>query len=511
MAEITTDIHIPGRPSEPGGLPHNIDRPTTGQEETFRLLGGDHDYESLTDTIARVVLDSKIRLSWILFLLLAMTGLMIMIGSVTWVILMGTGVWGINIPVAWGFAIINFVWWIGIGHAGTLISAILLLLHQGWRTSINRFAEAMTLFAVACAALYPLLHIGRHQVFYFMLPLPNTMDLWPQFRSPLIWDVFAVTTYFTVSLLFWYVGLVPDMATLRDRAKSHLPRVVFGALCLGWRNSGKHWHRYMQVYLLLAGLATPLVLSVHSTISFDFAVAQVVGWQSTIFPPFFVAGAVYQGFAMVLILAIPMRAYYGLKDLITMRHLENCAKVMLGVGWIVLYGYIMEAFIGWYSGNTYEQYMVLTTRFWGGPYSWSYWILILCNGILPQLLWFKKIRTNLWWLFLLSIVVSVGMWFERFVIVVLSLYRDYLPSSWGGFRATFWDYAVFLGTFGLFFTLFILFMRFLPVIAISEKRELLQHDKKHPAHEEPGVHVTHGGNYGDQIAPPEIKGVTHDH
>ena len=502
MVDITPDINIRRRSGQP-----LIDRPSYGQEETYKLLGGDHSYESLTDNIARAVLTPKIRVSWIISLVIALSLLGVLVGSIGYLLLMGPGLWGVNIPVAWGFAIINFVWWIGIGHAGTLISAILLLLHQGWRTSINRFAEAMTLFAVACAGLYPLLHIGRHQVFYWMMPFPNTMDLWPQFRSPLIWDVFAISTYLTVSLLFWYVGLVPDMATLRDRAKGRLPKVIFGAACLGWRNSGKHWHRYMQVYLLLAGLSTPLVLSVHSTISFDFAVSQVIGWQSTIFPPYFVAGAVYAGFAMVIMLAIPLRAYYGLKDFITMRHLENCAKVMLATGLIVFYGYIMEAFIGWYSGNTYEQFLTLNTRV-SGPYAWSFWILIFCNGIVPQLLWFKKVRNNLTWLFIISIIVSIGMWFERFVIVVLSLTRDYLPSSWGGYRATFWDYALYLGTFGLFSTLFLLFMRVLPVIAIAEMRELLHHEKSHHgAHEDDGVHVAQGENVGDLIAPEERKGV----
>jgi molybdopterin-containing oxidoreductase family membrane subunit len=387
---------------------------------------------------------------------------------------MGVGVWGVNIPGGWGMGIINFVWWIGIGHAGTLISAILLLLHQNWRTSINRFAEAMTLFAVMCAGLYPLLHVGRHQYAYWMFPVPNTMGLWPQFRSPLIWDVFAVSTYFTVSLLFWYVGLIPDLAVLRDRSKSRFAKIAYGTFALGWRNSALHWRRYTALYLLLAGVSTPLVLSVHSIISFDFSVGIVPGWHSTIFPPYFVAGAVYAGFAMVLLLAIPLRATCGLRDLITMRHLENCAKVMLATGLVVFYGYIMEVFFGWYSANTYEKYMTFQSRMFG-PYGWSYWSLIFCNGLAPQILWFKKMRTSIPVLFIVSIIVSIGMWLERFVIVVTSLARDFLPSSWDMYYPTFWDWAVYVGTFGLFFTLFLLFVRLLPSISITEVRELVHH------------------------------------
>ncbi|TMA49170.1 MAG: hydrogenase [Deltaproteobacteria bacterium] len=375
------------------------------------------------------------------------------------------------IPVGWGFAIINFVWWIGIGHAGTLISAILLLLRQQWRQSINRFAEAMTLFAVACAGLFPLLHLGRPFYFYWLVPYPNIMSLWPQFRSPLVWDVFAISTYFTISLLFWYVGLIPDLATLRDRSGNRVGRVVYGMLAMGWRGSARHWQRYEIAYLLLAGLATPLVVSVHTVVSFDFAVAIVPGWHSTIFPPFFVAGAIYSGFAMVMTLAIPLRAAYHLEDFITARHLENMAKILLVTGLIVTYGYLIETFISWYSGNEYEWYMTMNRL--RGPYAPLYWALILCNSLVPQVLWFRRARRNVVLLFVVALVVNVGMWLERFIIVVTSLHRDFLPSSWGMYYPTRWDWATFIGTMGLFATLFLLFIRFLPMISISEMRMIL--------------------------------------
>jgi len=396
---------------------------------------------------------------------------MLLFYAIGYLLIRGVGVWGINIPVGWGFAIVNFVWWIGIGHAGTLISAILLLLNQKWRTSINRFAEAMTLFAVACAGLFPLLHLGRPWFFYWLFPYPSTMGVWPQFRSPLVWDVFAVSTYFTVSLLFWFVGLIPDLATLRDRAKTRASRILYGMLAMGWRGSAMHWHRYEVAYLLLAGLATPLVVSVHTVVSFDFAVGIVPGWHSTIFPPYFVAGAIYSGFAMVLTLAIPLRAAYHLEDFITMRHLENMAKVMLATGLIVAYGYIMELFMAWYSGNTYESFTAWNRIV--GPYGPAYWALILCNIVAPQSLWIGRVRTNVAALFVLALVVNVGMWLERFVIVITSLHRDFLPSSWGMYSPTVWDWAVFAGTIGLFVALLYLFIRFLPMISIFEMRELV--------------------------------------
>jgi molybdopterin-containing oxidoreductase family membrane subunit len=368
-------------------------------------------------------------------------------------------------------AISNFVWWIGIGHAGTLISAILLLLRQRWRTSINRFAEAMTLFAVACAGLYPLLHLGRPWFFYWLLPYPSTMGTWPQFRSPLIWDAFAVGTYFSVSLLFWYLGMVPDLATLRDQARARLPQVVYGVLALGWRGAARHWQRYEQAYYLLAALATPLVVSVHSVVSFDFAVAIVPGWHSTIFPPYFVAGALYSGFAMVLTIAIPLRAAYRLQDFVTERHIDVLARVMLASGLVVAYSYLIESFMAWYSGNLYEQYMLLNRMF--GPYAALYWVLLFCNVLAVQPLWFKWARANHLVLFTIALLVNLGMWVERFVIVVTSLHRDFLPSSWGSYTPTVWDWTVFVGTLGLFVTLMFLFIRLLPMISTFEMRRLL--------------------------------------
>jgi molybdopterin-containing oxidoreductase family membrane subunit len=388
----------------------------------------------------------------------------------------GIGIWGNNIPVGWAFDIINFVWWIGIGHAGTLISAILLLFRQQWRTSINRFAEAMTLFAVACAAMFPLLHTGRPWLaIYWLFPYPNTMSLWPQFRSPLIWDVFAVSTYGTVSALFWFTGLVPDMATLRDRAKSPFARRIYGMLSLGWRGSAKHWQRYETAYLLLAGISTPLVLSVHSVVSFDFAVSVLPGWHATIFPPYFVAGAIYSGFAMVMTLAIPLRKFYHLEDFITMRHIHNMTKVMLVTGMIVAYGYANEAFFAWYSSNPYESFMMYNRMM--GPYAVFYWSLIAINAVMIQLFWFRSVRDNIPLLFILSLLVNVGMWLERFIIIVTSLHRDFLPSSWDMYYPTRWDFAMFTGTIGLFFSLFFLFVRFLPAIAIFEMRTIVPEAK----------------------------------
>jgi molybdopterin-containing oxidoreductase family membrane subunit len=376
--------------------------------------------------------------------------------------------------VAWGFAIVNFVWWIGIGHAGTLISAILLLFRQEWRTSINRFAEAMTLFAVACAGLFPLLHLGRPQFFYWLCPYPATTGVWPQFRSPLVWDAFAVGTYATVSLLFWYIGLIPDLATLRDRSRRRFAQIVYGFLAMGWRGSARHWKRYQDAYLLLAGLATPLVVSVHTIVSFDFAVSIVPGWHTTVFPPYFVAGAIYSGFAMVLTIAIPLRAVYGLHDFVTDGHLDKMAKVMLASGLVVAYGYLMEHFAAWYSGHEYEEYMIANRV--SGPYALAYWALIACNIAIPQLLWSKRVRTNPYLLFGLALVINVGMWLERFVIVVTSLHRDYLPSAWDMYTPTFWDWATYLGTIGLFAALLFLFIRFLPMISIFEMQELV-HDQ----------------------------------
>jgi Ni/Fe-hydrogenase subunit HybB-like protein len=430
-----------------------------------------HTFSSVTDKISTIVLTKKTPVGWFIALGCSFSLLMVFLYAVGKLFVVGIGIWGVNIPVGWGFAIVNFVWWIGIGHAGTLISAILLLLRQKWRNSINRFAEAMTLFAVSCAGVYPILHLGRPWLAYWLFPYPNTMSLWPQFRSPLIWDVFAVSTYATVSLLFWYVGLIPDFATLRDRSTRRAPRFTYGMLAMGWRGSAIHWHRYETASLLLAGLATPLVVSVHTIVSFDFAVSIIPGWHATIFPPYFVAGAIYSGFAMVMTLAIPLRYVYGLEDFITLRHLQNMAKVMLATGLIVGYGYTVETFMAWYSADSYEQFMIHNRM--TGPYWPFYWSLIFCNIVTPQILWFKKIRTNVPVLFVMSLVVNVGMWLERFVIVVTSLHRDFLPSSWGMYYPTKWDWATYIGTFGLFLSLLFLFIRFLPMISIFEMRTML--------------------------------------
>jgi Ni/Fe-hydrogenase subunit HybB-like protein len=428
-------------------------------------------FASVTDKISSIVLKRRTSLAWFFGFAISFALFQLMLLAITNLVFVGIGLWGVNIPVGWGIDILNFVWWIGIGHAGTLISAILLLLRQRWRTSINRFAEAMTLFAVAQAGMYPVFHLGRPWLMYWLFPYPNTMGIWPQFRSPLMWDVFAVSTYATVSAMFWFVGLIPDFATLRDRARSKPFQLIYGWLAMGWRGSARHWHRYETAYLLLAGLATPLVLSVHTIVSFDFAVGIIPGWHATIFPPYFVAGAIYAGFAMVLLLTIPLRKFYGLEGFITMRHMHNMAKVMLATGLIVGYGYTMEAFFGWYSGNKYERFMIWNRMH--GPYSLYYWALILCNIITPQFLWSKKIRSNLVLLWIISFIVSIGMWLERFVIVVVSLHRDFLPTSWGQYRPTQWDWSMFVGTIGFFFTLLFLFIRFLPMISIFEMRTIL--------------------------------------
>ena len=429
------------------------------------------DFGSVTTDILRANESEKPPKSWYFALAVSFT-MMSMLGvMIGYLIFTGVGVWGNNNPVAWGYPIVNFVFWVGIGHAGTLISAILFLFRQKWRTAINRFAEAMTIFAVICAGTFPGIHIGRVWLAYWLFPIPNQMDMWPQFRSPLLWDVFAVGTYFTVSLLFWYLGMVPDLATMRDRATSKVRQIVYGILSLGWRGSMRHWHRYERAYLLLAALATPLVLSVHSVVSFDFAVSQLPGWHTTIFPPYFVAGAIFSGFAMVMTLAIPARQLWGLKNFITMRHLENMCKVVLFTGSIVGYAYSMEFFIAWYSGEIYESFTFINRAF--GPYAWAYWIMVSCNVITPQIFWFKKARTNIAVIFTASLLVNVGMWFERFVIVVTSLANDFLPSSWGIYEPTWVDVVTFLGSFGLFMTFFLLFIRYLPILAIAELKAIM--------------------------------------
>lgn len=462
-------------------------------EDPDAILTGHNTDESIDRQISSIVLSSKQhKLNWYVMFGIGFMLLQVLMLSITVLLFRGIGIWGNNQPVGWAFDIINFVWWIGIGHAGTLISAVLLLFRQAWRNSINRFAEAMTLFAVMCAGLFPLLHTGRPWVAYWLFPYPNILAMWPQFRSPLVWDVFAVSTYMTVSALFWYVGLIPDLATLRDRIKGRFGKVFCGILSMGWRGSMKHWATYEQAYILLAALSTPLVLSVHSIVSLDFAQSIVVGWNVTLFPPYFVAGAVFAGFAMVLLLAIPVRRIYKLENMITDKHLDWCAKIMLATGLIVFYGYVMEVFYAWYSMNTYEHYLAFENRM-KGPYSWAFWGLWFCNGLAIQILWWPKMRRNLTVLMVVSAIVSVGMWLERFVIIPMSLMRDYLPSTWGNYYPTVWDFGMFIGTIGLFIFMMWLFIRFVPMINMFEMKllaeELREHDSDQ-SHAEPMPEIT---------------------
>ena len=443
------------------------------------ILEPGHTLTSVTEKISMITLTRRTPLGWWIGFGISFLLLTVLLYTISRLILVGVGIWGINIPVGWGFDIINFVWWIGIGHAGTLISAILLLFRQKWRMSISRFAEAMTIFAVMCAAVFPVFHTGRPWLAaYWLFPYPNSMGLWPNFKSPLIWDVFAVSTYATVSVLFWYVGLIPDLATMRDRAQKRWVKRIYGVVALGWRGSAMHWQRYETASLLLAGLSTPLVLSVHTVVSFDFAVSLLPGWHATVFPPYFVAGAIYSGFAMVLTLAIPIRAYFGMQDFITMRHIQNMAKVMLATGLIVFYGYAVEAFMAWYSASSWEGFMIANRM--TGPYWYMYWSLILCNGVIPQLLWFKWVRMNIPLLFAISIVVNIGMWLERYVIIVTSLARDFLPSSWGMYSGTMWDWMTYVGTLGLFAWLLFLFLRLVPMISMFEMRTIVPAAKVEP-------------------------------
>ncbi len=453
------------------------------------LLDGDQDYASITDAVCRIPEQTQTpRIWYIAFAITSSLTLMFFI-LIGYLLTNGVGVWGNNAPVYWAWPIVNFVFWVGIGHAGTLISAILFLFRQDWRTSINRFAEAMTIFAVICAGIFPAIHVGRIWMVYWLAPYPSQhLSMWPNFRSPLLWDVFAVSTYATVSLVFWYMGLIPDLATLRDRATTRGRQFWYGLAALGWTGSARQWHRFEKAYVLLAALATPLVLSVHTVVSFDFAVSQLPGWHTTIFPPYFVAGAVFSGFAMVVTLIVPARAMFGLKQLITIRHLENMTKIMLATGSIVGFAYGIEFFIAWYSGNRFEQFTFLNRAL--GPYAWAYWTMVTCNVISPQLFWFKKFRTTPWLMVIVSIFINIGMWFERFVIVVTSLSRDFLPSSWGYFKPTLVDILMFVGSFGLFLTLFLLFCRFLPMVAISEVKALLPGPED--PHLEAGAHPTAG-------------------
>ncbi|MBI3182771.1 MAG: polysulfide reductase NrfD [Myxococcales bacterium] len=452
--------------------------PSESALEGFPLILGKQDDRTLTQSLFAHV-ERKATLGWWALFSAALAGTLLLVFAIATTLYAGVGTWGNNVPVAWGFGIINLVWWIGIGHAGTLISAILLLFQQRWRTSINRMAEAMTLFAVMCAALFPALHLGRPWFAYWLVPYPSTMGVWPQFKSPLVWDVFAIGTYFTVSFLFWYVGLIPDLATLRDHARTRLRRIVYGIFSLGWRGSGRHWTHWRAGYLLLAGLATPLVLSVHTVISFDFAVSQLPGWHSTIFPPYFVAGAVFSGFAMVMTLMVPARKALCLEHVVTLRHLENMNKVILLTGLIVSYGYLTEHFVAWYGASPYERFAFANRA--GGPYAFIFWTMLFCNVLVPQLFWLRWARRNLWVMWVASVLINVGMWSERFVIVVTSLHRDFLPSSWAMFYPTWVDLSLLFGTISFFGLLFLLFLRFVPAVAAAEMKELNHELAAHPA------------------------------
>jgi molybdopterin-containing oxidoreductase family membrane subunit len=444
------------------------------------LITGGQTFASVSRKISEIT-ERKTTITWLLAFGAAVSVLLLLFGSVGYLFWEGTGIWGLNVPVAWGFDIVNFVFWVGIGHAGTLISAVLFLFRQRWRTSINRFAESMTLFAVICALLFPSIHVGRAWLLYWVFPIPNQMGMWPNFRSPLLWDVFAVSIYFTCSLMFWYVGLIPDLATLRDRAVTRVRRIVLGILSFGWRGGNRQWKNYELAYLILAGISTPLVLSVHSVVSTDFATSIIPGWHTTIFPPYFVAGAIFSGFAMVMTLAVIARRLLHLEDFITLGHLEKMNKIMLVTGMMVGYAYGCEFFIAWYSGSIYESFAFVNRAF--GPYAWAYWIMVSCNVLVPQVFWIKKWRTSILVMFVASILINVGMWFERFVIV-MSLARDYLPSSWDYYKPTIWDIATFVGSFGLFFTLFLLFAQFVPMIAMSEVKAVL-----------PAADPHHGGKH----------------
>lgn len=446
------------------------------------LIRGNLSYHQITEIVCRMAETpfADTNKGWRIAFAFSLSLAVMFFGLIGYLIWEGIGIWGNASPVFWAWDIVNFVFWVGIGHAGTLISAILFLFRQKWRTSINRYAEAMTIFAVICALIFPAIHVGRVWVVYWMFPIPNSMDMWPNFRSPLLWDVFAVGTYFTVSLLFWYVGLIPDIATLRDRVKNRVAKISYGIFALGWRGSMRHWLNYEKAYLLLAALSTPLVLSVHSVVSFDFAVAQVPGWHTTIFPPYFVAGAIFSGFAMVQTLMLPARKWLGLKDIVTMKHIENMNKIILVTGTMVGYAYAIEFFTAWYSGNEYESFAFINRAF--GPYAWSYWIMVSCNVISPQFFWFKKLRTSIVFSFIISIFVNIGMWFERFVITVTSLNRDFLPSSWHYYSPRIFEPLFLIGSFGLFFTLFLLFIRYLPAVAMSEVKGVLPQANPHGEH-----------------------------
>ncbi|MCC6646886.1 MAG: polysulfide reductase NrfD [Polyangiaceae bacterium] len=456
------------------------------------------DFNKVTELVAAPIESAKPPREWLMAFGVALALLGVLGASIGYLVTFGIGTWGNNNTVGWAWDITNFVFWIGIGHAGTLISAVLFLFRQKWRTSINRFAEAMTIFAVVCALMFPTIHVGRIWVIWWCLPLPNQMSMWPNFKSPLLWDVFAVSTYGTVSLIFWLTGLIPDFATIRDRTKNKIAKIAYGIVSLGWRGSNRHWQHYERAYLIFAGISTPLVLSVHSVVSFDFATSVIPGWHTTIFPPYFVAGAIFSGFGMVMTLMVLARELFGLHKIVQPRHLENMNKVILLTGSMVGYAYMMEFFIAWYSGSEYERFTFINRAF--GPYAWAYWTMISCNVLSPQLFWFKKLRTNVKVSFVISIFVNIGMWFERFVITVTSLHRDYLPSSWNYFRPTIIDIGTFVGSFGLFFTLFLLFLRFIPMIAIAEVKAVLPAaDPHHGAHDHDHGHAHEGAAEGHPV------------
>jgi molybdopterin-containing oxidoreductase family membrane subunit len=465
MASISLPLEIDNTADIPGR------RGTLITGETGQSL------DRVTSEICRIAEARRAPRAWYIAFAISLAMLGVFGAMVAYLIFTGVGVWNLNNPVGWAFDITNFVFWVGIGHAGTLISAILFLFRQKWRTSINRFAEAMTIFAVMCAGAFPAIHVGRIWFAYWLFPYPNQMAFWPNFTSPLLWDVFAVSTYATVSLLFWYMGMVPDLATFRDQATSKLKYYVYGILSLGWRGSQRHWHVYEVAYLLLAALATPLVLSVHSVVSCDFAVAQLPGWHSTVFPPYFVAGAIFSGFAMVVTLAIPARELFGLKDFITKRHLDNMSKIILVTGTMVGFTYLSEFLLAWYSANPWEQFHFLNREF--GPMGWAGWIMFFCNAVVPQVFWCTFARRNVWVMFAACVLVNVGMWFERFVIIVGGLHRDFLPSSWGSYAPSYVEVLTLIGSFGLFLTLFLLFCRYLPMVAMAEVKSILPGAQPH--------------------------------
>ena len=435
------------------------------------LIEGSKTYGSITRDILNPMMN-KAGKFWYLGMTISSLAMLFGVFMIFWTVWQGIGTWGENRTVGWAFEITTFVWWIGIGHAGTFISAILLLFRQKWRNSINRSAEAMTIFAVICATLFPLIHLGRPLLTFFIFPYPNTRGLWVNFNSPLVWDVFAISTYFTISLVFWYVGLIPDIGTFRDKIRKGLKKNIYNFLSFGWKGSARDWHRHEITSIMLAAIATPLVLSVHSIVSMDFASSIIPGWHTTIFPPYFVAGAIFSGFAMVLTLLIITRKAMGLEDFITVSHVENMNKILIATGSIVALAYMTEMFIAWYSGVEYEHYAFMNRA--TGPYRWAYWIMITCNVVSAQLLWIKKLRTNLVFTFFLSIVINIGMWFERFVIIVTSLHRDYLTSSWTMYKPTIVEWGLLIGTLGIFFTAFFLFIRIFPVISIFEVKSILK-------------------------------------